>query len=623
MIFHPPSWVPKLPFGTNTHIRSPSTTLIGEFWSEERYGRQSIASSRDPFVCGVTGNAFTTSEMRERYELLARSLSKRMGWRVNEDTPWDKVVCVYSLNSIDYIMSTFAIHRLNGIATPANAAYSPSELEFQLRSSGAKAVITCVPLLDTALKAAKAVGIAPDRIFIMQTGGSSGGGKLSYKTLDELIDEGRSLPPLESPAWTTGQGARQVAYISYSSGTSGLPKGVMISHRNVIANIMQLRWFESVGRSQKGVVTQVVLGVLPLSHIYGLIVVALSGIYRGDQIVIMPRFELKNLLECIQRFKINQLCLVPPIIIQLLKNQPLCRKYDLSSVRYVYTGAAPLGTETHEEVVKSFPGWEVGQGYGMTETATVVLSSGENDILVGAAGSLVSGCVAKIIDTDTGRPIDVTDQKDGEEEKRGELWLQSPSISLGYLNNERATAEAFVWDEDGRWIRTGDVAVVRRSKAGHEHFAIVDRIKELIKVKVRPIIPPGQCSLYQGQTKGNKSTNKIYQNQGHQVAPAELEAHLLTHPFVNDCTVIPVPDERAGEVPKAFVVKSPAAEGRSNEEIAQAICKHVEDHKAHYKWLKGGVAFLDAVPKSPSGKILRRLLRDKEREERRINGSKL
>lgn len=154
-------------------------------------------------------------------------------------------------------------------------------------------------------------------------------------------------------------------------------------------------------------------------------------------------------------------------------------------MRYVYTGAAPLGTETHEEVLQAFPGWQIGQGYGMTETATVVLSTGENDILVGAAGSLVPSCVAKIIDTDTGRPIAVADHENGGEEKRGELLLQSPSISLGYLNNERATAEAFVWDEDGRWIRTGDVAVVRRSKAGHQHFAIVDRIKELIKVKVR------------------------------------------------------------------------------------------------------------------------------------------
>jgi len=174
-----------------------------------------------------------------------------------------------------------------------------------------------------------------------------------------------------------------------------------------------------------------------------------------------------------------------------LRNQPLCRKYDLGSVRYVYTGAAPLGAETHEEVLQAFPGWQIGQGYGMTETATVVLSTGENDILVGAAGSLVTACLAKIIDTETGRPIVVTGA-DGEEEKRGELLLQSPSISLGYLNNERATAEAFIWDEDGRWIRTGDVAVVRRSKAGHQHFVIVDRIKELIKVKVRPIIqvPP-------------------------------------------------------------------------------------------------------------------------------------
>lgn len=119
--------------------------------------------------------------------------------------------------------------------------------------------------------------------------------------------------------------------------------------------------------------------------------------------------------------------------------------------------------------------------------------------------------------------------------------------------------------------------------------------------------------------------NKETQTQGHQVAPAELEAHLLTHPFVDDCSVIPVPDERAGEVPKAFVVKSPAVAGErlSDEEITQAICKHVEDHKAHYKWLKGGVVFIEAVPKSPSGKILRRVLRDKERDERRVKGSKL
>lgn len=155
----------------------------------------------------------------------------------------------------------------------------------------------------------------------------------------------------------------------------------------------------------------------------------------------------------------------------------LCAKYDLSSVRMVYTGAAPLGAETHEDMVKAFPFLNVGQGYGMTETSTVVTSTGENDVMIGTSGSLAPASRAKLIGED-GKEIT-------EYEKRGELWVQSPSVTLGYLNNEKATSEAYVWDDDGRWIRTGDVAVVRKSPAGHEHIAVVDRLKELIKVKVR------------------------------------------------------------------------------------------------------------------------------------------
>ncbi|KAI1864753.1 hypothetical protein JX265_008477 [Neoarthrinium moseri] len=577
MVFNPPSWVPKLPFDP------PDSIPIGEFWHNERYGRHPLDKSLNAFTCGVTGKAYSNDEMKERYELLARALSKRLGWRVNEETPWDKVVGVFSFNSIDYIMATFAVHRLSGIATPANAMYSSSELEYQLKASGAKALITCAPLLDTALKAAKAVGIPEDKVFLNE--GAWESQKLPFKTLNELIEEGQALPELEPLHWSKGQGARQVAYLCFSSGTSGLPKAVMIAHQNVIANMMQIRWHESVGRELKGVSTQTVLGLLPMSHIYGLVVVSLAGMYRGDSVIVLPRFELQPLLETIQRFKINFLYLVPPIIIQLLRNPEICSKYDLSSVRHIFTGAAPLGAETHEDVLKSFPGWNIAQGYGMTETSTVALSSSEHDIVIGTSGSLVPSTRAKIIGED-GHEIT-------EYGKRGELYIQSPSVTLGYLNNEKATAEAYIHDEDGRWIRTGDVAVVTKNEAGNEHFAIVDRMKELIKTK------------------------------GHQVAPAELEAHLLSHPAVNDCTVIPVPDESAGEVPKAFVVKSAAYQSKSDEETAREICKHVEDHKARYKWLKGGVEFIDVVPKSPSGKILRRLLKDRESEKRRKAGAKL
>ncbi|KAI2605084.1 acetyl-CoA synthetase-like protein [Hypoxylon fragiforme] len=577
MVFTPPPWVPELPFDP------PDSIPLHEFWSDERYGRQSLAKSRNPYTCGITGKTYSAAEMTARYQLLARSLAKRMGWRANEETPWDKVVGVFSLNSIDYMMSTFAVHRLSGIATPANAMYSAAELEHQLRSSGAKALITCVPLLETALKASRACGIPDDRVFLMRLPGQFD--PVPFKSLDELIEEGRALPELPPLAWAKGQGARQVAYLCYSSGTSGLPKAVMIAHRNVIANIMQVRWHEEPGRRAKGVETQIQLGLLPFSHIYGLVVVAQVGTYRGDGVIVLPKFELKTLLETIQRFKINFMHIVPPIVIQMLRNPDLCAKYDLRSLRMVYTGAAPLGAETHEDMLKAFPFLQVAQGYGMTETSTVVLSTSETDIMIGTSGSLAPACRAKLIGEDGHEII--------EYDKRGELWVQSPSVTLGYLNNERATSEAFVWDHDGRWIRTGDVAVVRKAPSGYEHFAVVDRLKELIKVK------------------------------GHQVAPAELEAHLLSHPAVNDCTVIPVPDESSGEVPKAFVVKAASAAARPDAEVTREIHMWVEEHKARYKWLKGGIEFVDAIPKSPSGKILRRLLKDKEREKRRASGAKL
>lgn len=222
---------------------------------------------------------------------------------------------------------------------------------------------------------------------------------------------------------------------------------------------------------------------------------------------------------------------------------------------------------------------------GMTETATVVCSTSEHDIFPGSSGSLVSGAKAKIIDLD-GNEVTSYDTP-------GELLVQSPSVVLGYLNNEQASAETFVHHDDGRWIRTGDEVIVTKAPSGNEHVIIVDRIKELIKVK------------------------------GHQVAPAELEAHLLTHPAVADTAVIQIPDDKAGEVPKAFVVKADEYASKPDEEVARSIARYVEEHKAPYKWLKGGVEFIDAIPKTPSGKILRRLLRDQEKAKRKKAGSRL
>ncbi|KFA69821.1 hypothetical protein S40285_02448 [Stachybotrys chlorohalonatus IBT 40285] len=596
MVFAPPSWVPRLP-------DAPDSITVEEFLSNETYGRRPLAASRNPYTCGLTGTTHTPAAVLSRTAHLSRALAARLRFDPGQGTEWDRVVALFSLNAIDYIPLTHAVHRLSGIVTPASAAYSPQELAHQLRSSGAVALFTCVPLLDTARRAAAEVGIPEERIFLLPLPGVES--DAAYKTVDDLVVEGQALPELAPLRWAKGQGARQTAFLCYSSGTSGLPKAVMVSHHNIIANVLQLCTFESVSRRALGIDTQVVLGILPFSHIYGLTLLALAAPYRGDGLVVLPRFELASYLDAVQRFRIEQLSVVPPILIQMMGNQDVCRKYDLSSVRLVYSGAAPLGSEVMDDLQRVYPEWHLSQGYGMTEASPLIVSTDETDPLVGSSGSLLPAVKAKIIDLD-GKEVT-------EHETRGELLVQSPSVVLGYLNNEKANAETFVWHEDGRWLRTGDEVLVRKSPKGHEHFVIVDRIKELIKVKVSLHRPPSPLL----------GTAADLHAQGHQVAPAELEAHLLAHPSVSDCAVIPVLDPRAGEVPKAFVVKAPSVSDKPDAEVTADIVRHVEEHKARYKWLQGGVEFIDVIPKSASGKILRRLLRDRERESRRAKGPKL
>ncbi|KAJ5029631.1 hypothetical protein J3E73DRAFT_206845 [Bipolaris maydis] len=585
MPFYPPPWVPKLPFDP------PDSIPISDFMLDENYGRHPLGYSHNPFTCGLTGKTYESLEVRERVDYLARGLAKELGFDPNKGSEWDKVIAVFSLNTIDTLPLAWAIHRLGGIQSPANAAYSASELEYQLKNSHAKALFTCVPLLETARAAAKNCGIPENRIYILELPEKIAGRSTpkDKKTVDDFIREGSKLDRLPPLNWGAGEGARRTAFLCYSSGTSGLPKGVMISHRNVIANTLQIATFEKPYRDKiindvrnQSDYTEMTLGLLPMSHIYSLVVICHAGVYRGDGVVVLPKFEFATTLQVIQDYKINALFLVPPIIIQMTKNKNLLSKYDLSSVWSLFTGAAPLGQETAEDLQKIFPSWKIRQGYGLTETCTVVTSSAPDDIWYGSCGSIISGAECKIV-TPEGTEVTGYDQP-------GELLVKSPSVVLGYLNNDKANQETF---QDG-YMRTGDEAVVRKSPSGNEHVFIVDRIKELIKV------------------------------QGHQVAPAELEAHLLTHPAVNDCAVIQIPNEKTGEVPKAFVVKAASVSSEKDDRtLAREIEKYVEDHKARYKWISGGIEFIDVIPKSPSGKILRRMLRDKEKEKRRQTGSKL
>ena len=346
--------------------------------------------------------------------------------------------------------------------------------------------------------------------------------------------------------------ATDTVVLPYSSGTTGLPKGVMLSHRNLVANIEQ--FIHAVHYQEH----EVALAALPFFHIYGMQVLMNGLLSNGVTTVTMPRFDMAEALQAVQDFKVTRFFAVPPIVLGLA-NAPVVDEYDTSSIRQIFSGAAPLGAELAAQASARL-GCEVVQGFGMTELSPVSHATVEGDYRPGTSGVTISNTESRIVDPDTGE-----DQPIG---GRGELWVRGPQVMTGYLNNPTATAETV--DADG-WLHTGDIAIIDE----YGHMTIVDRMKELIKYK------------------------------GFQVAPAELEALLITHPKIADVAVIGIPDDEAGEIPKAFVTEAPTA-SITLEEV-QAL---VGDNLVSYKQIRE-LEVIDVIPKSASGKILRKDLRNR------------
>jgi acyl-CoA synthetase (AMP-forming)/AMP-acid ligase II len=443
-------------------------------------------------------------------------------------------------NSPDFAVAYYAALAAGAVVTTINPMATPADVARQLEDSHARWLVTTPELLEKSVLAVEVAAV--EEVFVFGTAEGA-------TPFEALREERRALDPVDV-------GPDDFALLPYSSGTTGLPKGVVLSHRALVANLCGTAPAHGVGAHD------VVVAVLPLFHIYGMQVTLNLGLAAGATVVTMPRFDLETFLRIVQDMRVTRAELVPPIVLELAKN-PAVDAYDLASLRVVTSAAAPLGEELASACAERL-GCRVKQAYGMTELGGGThFAPDDGEEKPGSIGRPLPGVECRVVDCITGADVGCGGL--------GELLVRAPGAMWGYLGNPAATV--LTVDAEG-WLRTGDI--VRADDDGW--FFVVDRVKELIKYK------------------------------GHQVAPAELEAVLLTHPAVADAAVVGSPDEAAGEVPKAFVVlRSPASE----EEIAGFVAQRV----APYKRVRR-LEVVDRIPKSPSGKILRRLLLERERESR-------
>lgn len=488
-------------------------------------------------IDGPSGRTITFGELAHAIKATAAGLAAK-GFKKGD------VFAIYSPNIPEYAIVFNAVASSGGINTTINPLYTVDELVKQLNDCGARFLVTVAPFLDKALEAAEKSKV--EEVFVF----GEAEGATPFASLVR--------PDLEPPEVDIDP-AEDLCVLPYSSGTTGMPKGVMLTHRNIVSNLAQCDGMSGFDGFTED---DTLIGVLPFFHIYGMVVIMKLALANGATVVSMPRFDLEEFLTICQDHKVTVAPLVPPIVLGLAKH-PAVDNFDLSSLRLVFSGAAPLGEELAIELSKRLD-CPVVQGYGMTEASPVThLSPTGGDVKPGAVGLVVPNTEVKIADIATGAPLPANEE--------GEVCIRGPQIMKGYLNRPDATAESI--DEE-KWYHTGDIGYVDDDG----FFYIVDRVKELIKYK------------------------------GMQVAPAELEALLVTHPDIADVAVVPRPDEEAGELPKAYVVLK---EGKDT--AAEAIMGFVAERVAPHKRIRL-VEFTQEIPKSASGKILRRMLVERERE---------
>ncbi|KAK6005056.1 hypothetical protein QM012_007835 [Aureobasidium pullulans] len=515
------------------------------------------------------------AEKPDRYRLSASDLrewSKRFASGLQKAglESGDRVL-LFSGNTLFFPVVFLGTIMAGGVFTGANPTYVARELAYQLQDSGARFLICAEVSLDTGIEAADTAGISHEKVFVFDNG---------YATFDNL-GEGHGDVRHWSKLLTSSAESRKFAWqklsskeelnrticLNYSSGTTGVPKGVMITHRNYVSNNEGVvRVAKSVPDYEQSKKTARWLCMLPMYHAYGQTYYCVGTISRQIPTYVMQKFDFLKMLSYVEKYKITDLNLVPPIAVAMAKH-PAAKKCDLSSVRYIGCGAAPLGSEVSKEVEQLWPKGKMNlkQGWGMTE---VTCSACSWDL----TKTSESNAVGELNPNVEGMIVDVASGFEVQRGQRGELWVRGPTVMKGYWKKPDATKDTLTADG---WLKTGDVAYLDKES----HLFIVDRIKELIKVK------------------------------GNQVAPAELEALLLEHPAVADAGVVGV-TIKGEELPRAYLVRN------ADQEVeAQDIQNYMNNKVAKHKRLAGGVVFVDAIPKNPSGKILRKVLRDQARTE--------
>lgn len=556
--------IPQAHQHTDTHIAVPTNVTVWEWL----FNTDSPASplngkiaERDlaGYVDAHTKERVSWKEVKECATYISTALVENYGFQPGQ------TLSLFSRNTIWYPVTLFAATRVGGIVSGASPAYNADEMTHALRTANATFIATHPTSIQVAAEAARNVGIPTAHIFLLE------GSLPGYTTIQDLIRIGKTLtarssssssPPAPAFRIPPGKTNKDIcAFLSFSSGTTGLPKAVMIAHQNVIAQVLQMLPLTPPDHTK-------VLGVLPLFHITGIVHAMHLPIALNAEVILLPAFTLPSMLATIAAHQIHEVLLVPPLLIRLVRD-PLVAQYDLRCIRRLSSGAAPVSDEILALLAAQFPGAGFKQGYGMTESCSCLtahpLEAQGDFVRARTVGTLVPSTEIKLVRDDG------TEAGIGEP---GEILARGPQVVMGYLGNAAATRETF--DADG-FLHTGDQGMIDEEG----YVTITDRIKEMIKVK------------------------------GIGVAPAELEDLLLGHPSVEDCAVLGIADEWAGERPKAFVVLKNGQE--AGEGVGMGILKYAQERKVRHKWVKE-VEFIDEIPKSASGKILRRVLRDRERK---------